>query len=285
MDFDYRSPGQVKISMVGMVDEALDEYELEGSAKTPAALHLFQVSEDSPALKKGDKEKFHSMVQKLLYMSKRARPDILTAVSFLTTRVTSPTEEDERKLFRVLKYLRGSRDLALTLTGSKDMIVSSYIDASYAVHPDGKGHTGAVITVGKGAVYAKSSKQKLVAKSSTEAELIGISDGLTQSLWTRNFLEAQGMKVKPVQLWQDNQSTICLARRGKSTSNRTRHVAIRYFFIKDRMDSGEVEISYLPTERMVADFFTKPLQGAVFLQHRAMVMNLCSFEKPSLISS
>ncbi len=93
MDFDYRSPGQVKSSMVGMVDEALDEYELEGSAKTPAALHLFQVSEDSPALKKGDKEKFHSMVQKLLYMSKRARPDILTAVSFLTTRVTSPTEE------------------------------------------------------------------------------------------------------------------------------------------------------------------------------------------------
>jgi hypothetical protein len=225
------------------------------------------------------------MVQKLLYMKKRARPDILTAVSFLTTRVTSPTEEDERKLFRVLKYLRGSRDLVLTLTGSKDMIVFFYIDTSYAVHPDGKGHTGAVITVGKGAVYAKSSKQKLVAKSFTEAELIGISDGLTQSLWTRNFLEAQGMKVRPVQLWQDNQSTICLARRGKSTSNRTRHVAIRYFFIKDRMDSGEVEISYLPTERMVAYFLTKPLQGAVFLQHRAMVMNLCSFEKPSLISS
>ncbi len=130
-------------------------------------------------------------------------------MSFLTTRVTSPNEEDERKLFRVLKYLRGSRDLALTLTGSKN---------------------------------------------------------------------------KPVQLWQDNQLTICLARRGKSTSNRTRHVTIRYFFIKERMDSGEVEISYLPTERMVADFFTKPLQGAVFLQHRAMVMNLCSFEKPSLIS-
>ncbi len=128
--------------------------------------------------------------------------------------------------------------------------------------------------------------QKLVAKISTEAEPIGISDGLTKSLWTRNFWEAQVMKVKPVQLWQDNQSTICLARRGKSTSNRTRHVAIRYFFIRYffRMDSGEVEISYLPTERMVADFFTKPLQGAVFLQHRAMLMILCSFEKPSLIS-
>jgi hypothetical protein len=71
--------------MVGMVDEATNEYEIEGSVKTPAALHLCQVSKDSPALKKGDKENFHSMVQKLLYMRKRAWPGILTAVSFVTT--------------------------------------------------------------------------------------------------------------------------------------------------------------------------------------------------------
>ncbi len=80
------------------------------------------------------------------------------------------------------------------------MIVTAYIDASYAVHNDYKGQTGVAISVGKGTVYAKSGKQKLVAKSSTEAELIGISDGLSQALWTRNFLQAQGIKVKPVNL-------------------------------------------------------------------------------------
>ncbi len=128
-----------------------------------------------------------------IYISKRTRPDILTAVSFLMTRVREPTEEEEKKLIKMLKYLHGTLDLTLTLTGSEeDMIVTAYIDASHAVHNDCKGQTGVAISVGNRTVYAKSSKQKLVVKSSTEAELIGVSDGLSQALWTRNFLQAQG---------------------------------------------------------------------------------------------
>jgi hypothetical protein len=260
--------------MDNMIREAVNEYNIQSKAATPAALHLYQINNSSPLLRAKTKEKFHSVVQKLLYISKRTRPDILTAVSFLTTRVREPTEEDEKKLIKVLQYLHGTLDLTLTLTGSEDMIVTAYIDASYAVHNDCKGQTGVAISVGKGTVYAKSSKQKLVAKSSTEAELIGVSDGLSQALWTRNFLQAQGIKVKPVNLKQDNKSTICMVEKGKSTSPRTRHVAIRYFFVKDRMEKGEVEIAYLPTELMVADFFTKPLQGELFRRLRAEVLNL-----------
>jgi hypothetical protein len=274
MIFDYSVVGEVRISMDNMIREAVNEYNIQSKAATPAALHLYQINNSSPLLRAKTKEKFHSVVQKLLYISKRTRPDILTAVSFLTTRVREPTEEDEKKLIKVLQYLHGTLDLTLTLTGSEDMIVTAYIDASYAVHNDCKGQTGVAISVGKGTVYAKSSKQKLVAKSSTEAELIGVSDGLSQALWTRNFLQAQGIKVKPVNLKQDNKSTICMVEKGKSTSPRTRHVAIRYFFVKDRMEKGEVEIAYLPTELMVADFFTKPLQGELFRRLRAEVLNL-----------
>ncbi len=75
-------------------------------------------------------------------------------------------------------------------------------------------------------------------------------------------------------LKQDNKFTICMVEKGKSASPRTRHVAIRYFFVKDRMEKGEVEIAYLPTELMVADFFTKPLQGELFRRLRAKVLNL-----------
>ncbi len=76
-------------------------------------------------------------------------------------------------------------------------------------------------------------------------------------------------------LKQDNKSAICMVEKGKSTSpSRTRHVAIRYFFVKDRMENGEVEIAHLPTELMVADFFTKPLQGELFRRLRAEVLNL-----------
>jgi hypothetical protein len=212
------------------------------------------------------------MVQRLLYISTRARPDILTAVSFLTTRVSSPTEEDNNKLIRVLSYLNGTKELALIISGSDGMVISAFIDSSFAVHPDGKGHSGSVITVGRGAVHCRSRKQKLVAKSSTEADLVGLAEELSQVLWTRNFLQAQGYKMGPAQVYQDNRSTIMLAEKGRSTSGRTRHVSIRYFFVKDRIVSEEVKLGYLNTESMVADFFTKPLQGSLFEKLRTAIL-------------
>ena len=83
------------------------------------------------------------------------------------------TEQDNRKLHRTLKYLCGTANLGLTSEVS-DFIW--YVDASYGVHVDGKSHTGANITLGKGTIYAKSSKQMVMSKSSTEAELIVLSD-------------------------------------------------------------------------------------------------------------
>jgi hypothetical protein len=238
--------------MKSLIEEAIDLYHVDGSAKTPAAQYLFQVSESAELLGMKEREDFHSTVQRLLYISKRARPDILTAISFLTTRVTRPTIEDQKKLIRVLQYLNGSKDLTLQVSGGDGMFITSFIDSSFGVHPDGKGHTGTIITVGTGAVYCKSGKQKLVAKSSTEAELIGLSDSLSQVLWTRNFLMSQGHLMQPATIAQDNKSTIALAEKGRSTSGRTRHVSIRYFFVKDRIDSREIEIKYVPSESMIA---------------------------------
>jgi hypothetical protein len=128
-----------------------------------------------------------------------------------------------------------------------------------------------IISLGQGAVQSSSTKQKLVSKSSTEAELIGVSDMLPYVIWMRDFLCAQGYKVKPM-LFQDNQSTISLIHKGKSTSPRTRHIAIRFFFVKDRVDAGELEIVYEPTETMVADCMTKPLQGQLFRDMRDLLM-------------
>jgi hypothetical protein len=75
-----------------------------------------------------------------------------------------------------------------------------------------------VIGIGKGPVFARSSKQKITAKSSTEFELVGLSDKSSQVVWTDNFLEAQGYDVKPAAIYQDNQSTMVLIKTGKSNS-------------------------------------------------------------------
>jgi hypothetical protein len=275
VDYTFHEDGTVEVSMERYVGEVLAAHPVKGTAATPALEDLFTIREKSPPLLKKEAEEFHSATAKLLYVGKRARGDILTAVAFLTTRVKAPTEDDKIKLTRVLKYLQGTKSLVLTLSADSAHVLL-YIDASFATHGDYKSHTGVTISLGGGAVYAASSKQKLNSKSSTEAELIGVSDGLTQGLWTRNFLEQQGLKIGelPVRLFQDNLSTKALMERGRSASARTRHVNIRFFFVKDRMDCGEVQVEYLPTDEMVADLLTKPVQGELFRKLRAKLLNL-----------
>jgi hypothetical protein len=128
--------------------------------------------------------------------------------------------------------------------------------------------------LGKGAFYVQSSKQKIVSKSSTESELIAVSDGLSEVIWARNFLLNQGVRLGPAVVYQDNKSTMALMAKGRSTSSRTKHINIRYFFVKDRVESGEVVITYAPTEAMIADLLTKPLQGELFRRLRRSLLNL-----------
>jgi hypothetical protein len=145
-----------------------------------------------------------------------------------------PDADDWKKLARALWYLRESKDLYLTLEADDGIDIKWWIDASFAVHPDMKSHTGRTFSLGKGSVYSLSRKQRLNTKSSTEAELVGVDDGMPLVVWTHNFITAQGYKVKDNIVYQDNQSAILLEENGRALSGRrTRHVDIRYFFVTD----------------------------------------------------
>ena len=137
------------------------------------------------------RECFYSITAKLLYLSKRTRPDILTAVAFLTKRVLKPQRDDYDKMIRIIQYVQGTQHMSITFGVFGPIHVTAYIDASSAIHSDKKSYTGCVITLGKGAIYAKSGTQRLMTKSSTEAELVALNDASNQVLWTRNFLERQ----------------------------------------------------------------------------------------------
>ena len=98
---------------------------------------------------------------------------------------------------------------------------------------------------------------------------------MPQVLWTRCFLRAQGYDAVDSIVYQDNQSAILLEKNGQASSGkRTRHINIRYFFVKDRIDKGEVRVEYCPTKRMIADYFTKPLQGTQFQVMRDLILNI-----------
>jgi hypothetical protein len=120
---------------------------------------------------------------------------------------------------------------------------------------------------------SKSSKQKLNTKSSTKAELVGASDYLPYPIWGEKFLEGQGHTLKTNTFYQDNQSTIRFERNGRrSCGPNSRHIDIRYFFIKDRLGLKDFDVQYCPTEQILADFLTKPLQGNLFRKLRAIIM-------------
>ena len=204
------------------------------------------------------------MVAKLLYLSKRTRADILTAVAFLCTRVKHPTKEDQKKLDRVMGYLAATRDKKLILTCKRDLRVIAYIDAAFGTHSDGKSHSGATVFIGDACVLAMSKKQKIVTKDSTEAELVALSDLVTCVEQCDEFMREQGMKdVKIPIILQDNMSTISLVTKGGGKP-RTKHLRVRQHLIKERVDGKEISIVYTPTTRMFADAMTKPAQGEQF---------------------
>ena len=278
MNIDYREAGKVKFSMTKYIERLIDETPaelLKGAGTTPAANHLFLVNEHGRKLDKERADTYHHLVAKLLYLAKRTRPDILLAVSFLTTRVSCPDEDDLAKLGRCIRYLRDTIDLQLTLEASDLTKIRWWVDASFAVHQDYKSHTGGVMMIGKGALYAFSNKQRINTRSSTEAELVGVNDAMGMILWVRNFMEAQGYTVSDNVVFQDNQSAILLEKNGKmSSSKKTRHIEIRYYFITDNIHRGRVRVAYCPTNDMTGDVNTKPLQGSKFRRFRDDMLNI-----------
>jgi hypothetical protein len=141
-----------------------------------------------------------------------------------------------------------------------------------------RSHTGGVISLGHGVITTKSSKQKINTKSSTEAELVGASDFISQTMWTTWFLRDQGYVVESNIFYQDNQSAILLEKNGRgSCGEKSRHINIRYFFIKDVLRREKITVAHCPTERMIADYFTKPLLGNLFTTLRNIIMGITPY--------
>jgi hypothetical protein len=129
--------------------------------------------------------------------------------------------------------------MPLTLEADNIQVIKWRVDAAFAVHPDMKGHTGGFMTMGKGTLYGTFKRQKLVTRSLTEAELVGVYNIMPQILWTRQFLEAQGYTVSDSIVHQDNKRAIQLEENGRaSSSKQIQHLNIRNFFMAEHVKSG-----------------------------------------------
>ena len=171
MTIDYSSPGKVIFLMIDYIRKMLDNIpeDTKGESATPAAHHLFDIAEDTTKLSHADADLFHHFVAQLLYLSKRACPDIQLAVSFLCTRVRVTDIDDYKNLARVMKYIQVTSGLPMIFSIDKSGNIKWYVDAEFVVHQDMRSHNDGFMNMGTVGAYVQSIKQKLKTKRLTWA--------------------------------------------------------------------------------------------------------------------
>ena len=157
MTLDFSEKGRVVVKMDNYVKTMLNDApsSMDGKAATPIAAYLFKINTVNPkSLDQERKDLFVHLVMQGLYLSQRGCPGIRTAISFLCSRLKCPDEDDYKKLTRLIRYLWHTLHMCLVLGKDDTDVVRWWIDASYTVHPDMRGHTGATMFLGNRSVFS-----------------------------------------------------------------------------------------------------------------------------------
>jgi hypothetical protein len=152
--------------------------------------------------------------------------------------------------------------------------LSGYADADWANDTaQRKSRSGYIFTLGTGAISYRSRQQTCVAQSTCEAEYYSATDATREAIHIRQLLgEIQGVPVSDTTtIWEDNQSTIAYSQNAMF-SDKTKHIGLKYYFVKDHVAHGTIRLRYLPTSEMVADTLTKPLPGRALSKHTSVMM-------------
>ncbi|CAI7764575.1 unnamed protein product, partial [Closterium sp. NIES-53] len=204
----------------------------------------------------------------LLFAVVTCRPDLSYSASQLATYLKKPEAEHLAELDRALHYFASTPTIGLTYykNATTPTKLIGYVDADHAGDSDNRrSRTGYIYRLEPiGPISWQSSKQELIALSSAEAEYIALCSATKEGLYLRELLEEAKLAQLPsFSLFCDNQSAILIANKN-GFANRTKHIALRYFFVKDEIEKGRLELSYCSTSEMAADYLTKKLGKSKF---------------------
>ena len=278
MTFDLRRKGEVALSQYDYIKKMrnrLPEEMKKGYRSSPAPTDLFKQKENDPVLDHARQQSYHTITAETLWLSQRSRPDIQLATGYHCTCVRKPpTESDWDKLVWEQQYIWKSRFIPLIISITKKGAII-YIDGAHAIHTDAKGHSGLYATMGKGAMINVSKKLGLNTLSSTETEIVSTGERLPKCVWFRYFRIQQGDEPVEDVLMQDNKSAMLLQKNWPfSTRKGSQHIKVKYFFATDKIKDKELKMMHCPTEEMIADYNSKPLQGKLFYDNRNRLMGL-----------
>lgn len=260
-----RENGALRLSLSKFTNKLLANFGLADCkpVKTPLELDLHTVlaeGEEGEELDHPNRLRYQSLIGALNYLSCNTRPDISAAVSFLSQYNSCCHQIHMRAAKRVLRYLKGTMDYSLIFKANGNLNITGYVDADWGGNvKDRKSFSGYTFQVGGNPVSWECKKQSCVALSSTEAEYIALSEACKEATYLQSFVASLlQTTMSPISLYVDNQSTIKLALNSVA-HRRTKHVDIRFHYVRQCVENSTVALQYVPTEDNVADVLTKPL--------------------------
>ncbi|PRQ43270.1 putative RNA-directed DNA polymerase [Rosa chinensis] len=212
-----------------------------------------------------DRACYQRLVGRLIYLA-HTRPDIAYAVSVVSQFMHNPSESHMDAVMRILKYLKSAPGRGVLFSKHNNILeVCGFTDADWAGNiTDRRSTSGYFTFVGGNLVTWKSKKQKVVARSSAEAEYRGMAHGVCELLWLRNLLRDLGFKLEStMQLYCDNKAAIDISQ-NPVQHDRTKHVEVDRHFIKEKLDAKIISFPFVPTEEQLADILTKGVSRKAF---------------------
>ena len=217
---------------------------------------------------------YQAIIGSLTYASIATRPDLSSAVGVLSQFMTNPGPQHWQGVKRILRYVKGTLDHGLRFepTIAEGLNLYGYTDADWAGDVSTRKSTsGYIFRIGGATVSWKSKRQAIVALSSTEAEYVALCSAAQEVVWLRRLLESIGFTQSAATILnEDNQGAIALSKNPKSHS-RTKHIDIKYHYIRGAIEKKEIELAYCPTEKMIADILTKGLPKPKFEELRCLM--------------
>lgn len=196
-----------------------------------------------------------------------SRPDIIYAIGMVSRFLNKHNTSHWNAVKRIIRYLKSTPNTGIKYgaTDSKYPNLIGYSDSDFANDPDTRKSTsGYIFKLNGGAVTWSSQRQQTVSLSTSEAEYIGSSNATKEAIWVRRLLQDLGeLENGPTTLCVDNQSAIRLVKNAEH-HKRTKHIDIKYHFVREKYENGEVNIIFVPSKEQLADITTKPLSKDQF---------------------
>ena len=253
--------GSISIGQKQYVQNLLRQYGMEQCKTVSTPLDCgFKINRNDDSIKMVDKTEFQSLIGALVYLAISTRPDIQHSVSKLAQCNSNPNVEHMSGAKHILKYLAKTVDFKLHYKSTGDPICG-FADADWGGEPiDRKSYSGYAFLFGGGPVSWDSKKQTIVALSSTEAEYVALCNGAKEAVYLKRLIAEIGYcyNDNPMVLKCDNQSAQHLAL-NKVYHARTKHIDIKYHYIRSILENKLIVLVYTSTSDMIADIFTKNL--------------------------